>query len=124
MLSSRTKTLGQHYQALYLTLWVKIALTSFSLPQFNNNWATDLGGIHVRWFPASWTLRERKEREKFQAVAYDIPETVTSGTLWYDHAPTQLLYALGAKTFKIIQTGKGKRKLVVFFDKWRPCARS
>ncbi|RGB31059.1 hypothetical protein C1646_764522 [Rhizophagus diaphanus] len=27
---------------------------------FNNNWTTDLGGIPVRWFPASWTLRERK----------------------------------------------------------------
>ena len=47
-------------QHKYQTLRVKIALSSFALPQFNNFWTTDLGGIPVRWFPASWTLRERK----------------------------------------------------------------
>ncbi|CAB4427838.1 unnamed protein product [Rhizophagus irregularis] len=31
-------------------------------------WTTDLGGIPVRWFPARWTLKERKQREKFQAT--------------------------------------------------------
>ncbi|CAB4422568.1 unnamed protein product [Rhizophagus irregularis] len=45
-------------------------------------WTTDLGGILVRWFPASWTLRERKQREKFQAVIHDIPEEMTIATLW------------------------------------------
>ncbi|CAB4437112.1 unnamed protein product [Rhizophagus irregularis] len=47
-------------QHKYQTLRVKIALSSFALPQFNKYWTTDLGGIPVRWFPASWTLRERK----------------------------------------------------------------
>ncbi|PKY33879.1 hypothetical protein RhiirB3_453150 [Rhizophagus irregularis] len=40
------------------TFRVKIALSSFALPQFNKYWTTDLGdlgGIPVRWFPASWT---------------------------------------------------------------------
>ena len=55
-------------QHKYQTLRVKIVLNSFTLPQFNKFWTTDLGGIPVRWFPASWTLRERKQREKFQAV--------------------------------------------------------
>ncbi|PKY31120.1 hypothetical protein RhiirB3_448560 [Rhizophagus irregularis] len=48
----------------------------------------NLGGIPVRWFPASWTLRERKQREN-----------ITSA-------------------FKIIQTSKGRRKLVGYFENW------
>src|SRR5687768_505791 len=82
-----------------------IALFSFSLPQFNNNWTTDLGGIPICWFPASWSLRERKQREKFQAVSYDLLDYITTSEL-------------GVKSFKIVQTGKGKRKLVGFFEKW------
>ncbi|RGB36967.1 hypothetical protein C1646_757457 [Rhizophagus diaphanus] len=93
-------------QHKYQTLRVKIALSSFSLPQFNNNWTTDLGDIPVQWFPASWTLRERKQREKFQAVAYNIPEDVTTHTLWRDQKPTTYLCELGAKSFKIVQTGR------------------
>ncbi|CAB4404636.1 unnamed protein product [Rhizophagus irregularis] len=71
---SRVKTLGNAIkcsvkrQHKYQTLRVKIALSSFALPQFNKYWTTDLGGIPVRWFPASWTLRERKQREKFQRI--------------------------------------------------------
>ncbi|GBC43676.2 hypothetical protein GLOIN_2v1871772 [Rhizophagus irregularis DAOM 181602=DAOM 197198] len=68
-------------QHKYQTLRVKIALSSFSLPQFNKYWTTDLGGIPVRWFPASWTLRERKQREKLQAIIHDIPEDMTMATL-------------------------------------------
>ncbi|RGB35342.1 hypothetical protein C1646_814790 [Rhizophagus diaphanus] len=77
-------------QHKYQTLRVKIALSSFSLPQFNNNWTTDLGGI---------------------------PD-VTTYTLWQDQRSTTYLHELGAKSFKIIQTGKGKRKLVGYFKIW------
>ncbi|PKY59336.1 hypothetical protein RhiirA4_481992 [Rhizophagus irregularis] len=73
-------------QHKYQTLRVKIALFSFSLPQFNNNWATD-----------------------FQC----------DGFLQNDRKPTTYLCELGAKSFKIIQTGKGKRKLVGYFEKWK-----
>ena len=69
----------------------------------------------MRWFPASWTLRERKQREKFQAVIHDIPEEMTMATLWNDRKPTTFLTSCGASTFKIIQTSKGKRKLVGYF---------
>ncbi|RGB22537.1 hypothetical protein C1646_775921 [Rhizophagus diaphanus] len=77
-------------QHKYQTLRVKIALSSFSLPQFNNNWTTDLGGI---------------------------PD-VTTHILWRDQKPTTYLCELGAKSFKIVQTGKGKRKLVGYFETW------
>ncbi|RGB22612.1 hypothetical protein C1646_730227, partial [Rhizophagus diaphanus] len=36
------------HQHMYQTLRVKIALSSFSLPQFNKFWMMDLGGIPVR----------------------------------------------------------------------------
>ncbi|RGB24465.1 hypothetical protein C1646_773063 [Rhizophagus diaphanus] len=49
--------------------------------QFNKFWTTDLEGIPVRWFPASWTLQERKQREKFQAVIHDILAEITIATL-------------------------------------------
>ncbi|EXX67020.1 hypothetical protein GLOIN_2v1773466 [Rhizophagus irregularis DAOM 181602=DAOM 197198] len=77
-----------------------------------------LGGIPVRWFPASWTLRERKQREKFQAVIHDIPVDMTMATLWADRKPQLFLTMCGACAFKIIQTSKGKRKLVGYFENW------
>ncbi|CAB4425827.1 unnamed protein product [Rhizophagus irregularis] len=105
-------------QHKYQTLRVKIALSSFALPQFNKYWTTDLGGIPVRWFPASWTLRERKQREKFQAVIHNIPEDMTMATLWMDRKPCNFLMMCGASSFKIIKTSKGKRKLVAYFENW------
>ncbi|CAB4423745.1 unnamed protein product [Rhizophagus irregularis] len=111
-------------QHKYQTLRVKIALSSFALPQFNKYWTTDLGGIPVRWFPASWTLRERKQREKFQAVIHDIPEEMTMATLWTDRKPCDFLMTCGASAFKIIQTSKGRRKLVGYFENWETTLRA
>jgi len=70
----------------------------------------------VRWFPASWTLRERKQREKFQAVIHDIPEDMTMATLWKDRKPCEFLVQSSAHAFKIIQISKGRRKLVAYLD--------
>ncbi|EXX73219.1 hypothetical protein RirG_062150 [Rhizophagus irregularis DAOM 197198w] len=58
----KTIKLSLKRQHKYQTLRVKIVLNSFTLPQFTKFWTTDLGGIPVRWFPASWTLRERNNR--------------------------------------------------------------
>uniref|UniRef100_U9T7H1 Uncharacterized protein n=1 Tax=Rhizophagus irregularis (strain DAOM 181602 / DAOM 197198 / MUCL 43194) TaxID=747089 RepID=U9T7H1_RHIID len=114
----KTIKLSLKRQHKYQTLRVKIVLNSFSLPQFTKFWTTDLGGIPVRWFPASWTLRERKQREKFQAVIHDIPVDMTMATLWADRKPQPFLTTCGASAFKIIQTSKGKRKLVGYFENW------
>ncbi|GET53235.1 hypothetical protein GLOIN_2v1871772 [Rhizophagus irregularis DAOM 181602=DAOM 197198] len=111
-------------QHKYQTLRVKIALSSFVLPQFNKYWKTDLGGIPVRWFPASWTLRERKQCEKFQAVIHDIPEDMTMATLWMDRKPCEFLMKCGASSFKVIQTSKGRRKLVAYFENWETTLRA
>ncbi|CAB4423744.1 unnamed protein product [Rhizophagus irregularis] len=114
----QTIKLSVKRQHKYQTLRVKIVLNSFTLPQFNKFWTTDLGGIPVRWFPASWTLRERKQREKFQAVIHDIPEEMTMATLWSDRKPNTFLSSCSASAFKIIQISKGKRKLVGYFENW------
>ncbi|GET62707.1 hypothetical protein GLOIN_2v1871772 [Rhizophagus irregularis DAOM 181602=DAOM 197198] len=111
-------------QHKYQTLRVKIALFSFALSQFNKYWTTDLGGIPVRWFPASWTLRERKQREKFQAVIHDISEDMTMATLWMDRKPCEFLMKCSASSFKIIQTSKGRRKLVAYFENWETTLRA
>ncbi|PKC50667.1 hypothetical protein RhiirA1_485651, partial [Rhizophagus irregularis] len=102
----KTLKLSLKRQHKYQTLRVKIVLNSFSLPQFTKFWTTDLGGIPVRWFPASWTLRERKQCEKFQAVIHDIPVEMTMATLWADRKPQPFLMMCGVSAFKIIQTSK------------------
>jgi hypothetical protein len=57
MLSISIKT-----QKKYHSLCVRIELNLFKATAFDRkDWTTDLGGIPVRWFPASWTLKERKE---------------------------------------------------------------
>ncbi|GBC24582.1 hypothetical protein GLOIN_2v1871772 [Rhizophagus irregularis DAOM 181602=DAOM 197198] len=91
---------------------------------FNKYWTTDLGGIPVRWFPASWTLQERKQREKFQAVIHDILEDMTMAILWMDRKPCEFLIKCGASSFKIIQTSKGRRKLVAYFENWETTLRA
>ncbi|CAB4430973.1 unnamed protein product [Rhizophagus irregularis] len=110
-------------QRKYQTLRLKIELSTFRLAQFEVNenpvWTTDLGGIPVRWFPARWTLKERKQREKFQATIQKIPDSMTLATLWKDNHPHSFLIAIkGLKSFKIIQTAKGERKLIGYFEKW------
>ncbi|RGB27023.1 hypothetical protein C1646_769659 [Rhizophagus diaphanus] len=111
-------------QHKYQTLRVKIALSSFALPQFNKFWTTDLGGIPVRWFPTSWTLQERKQCEKFQAVIHDIPGEMIMATLWKDCKPTEFLMKCGASAFKLIQTSKERRKLVGYFENWETTLRA
>jgi hypothetical protein len=37
----------------------------------------------VRWYPATWSLHERKKRERFQAALYDIPDSMMAATLFY-----------------------------------------
>ncbi|CAB4429754.1 unnamed protein product [Rhizophagus irregularis] len=84
----KTIKLSLKRQHKYQTLRVKIVLNSFTLPQFNKFWTTDLG------------------------------EEMTMATLWVDRKPTAFLTTCGASAFKIIQTSKGKRKLVGYFENW------
>ena len=44
---------------------------------------------------------------------------MTIAALWKDHRPHSFLSAIkGLKSFKIIQTARGDRKLIGYFEKW------
>ncbi|PKK61462.1 hypothetical protein RhiirC2_760692, partial [Rhizophagus irregularis] len=45
-------------------------------------------------------------------------------TLWMDRKPNEFLMKCGASSFKIIQTSKGRRKLVAYFENWETTLRA
>ncbi|PKK63227.1 hypothetical protein RhiirC2_758537, partial [Rhizophagus irregularis] len=45
-------------------------------------------------------------------------------TLWMDCRPCEFLMKCGASSFKIIQTSKGRRKLVAYFENWETTLRA
>jgi hypothetical protein len=117
----KTLSISIKTQKKYHSLHVRIELNSFKAATFDRkDWTTDLGGIPVRWFPASWMLKKRKERERFQAAIMDVPESMTLETLWQGQKPTQFLAQMTGQAFKLVNTGKGKRKLIVYCKNWQP----
>jgi hypothetical protein len=83
------------------------------------DWCTLLGEVLVRWFPSEWNLKERKERERFQAVLQNLPEDLTLDKLIRNGQPTEFLNSLGFKSFKLVKTVNGKRKLIGYFESWQ-----
>jgi hypothetical protein len=115
----KTISISIKTQRKYHTVRVRSELNSFKQAAFKrHDWTTDLGGIPVRWFSAYWTLQDRKEREKYQAAIMNIPDTMNVTSLWTNRQPSQFLVNSGGKAFKIVQTGKGSRKLVVYYENW------
>ncbi|CAB4425818.1 unnamed protein product [Rhizophagus irregularis] len=49
---------------------------------------------------------------------------MTMATLWMDRKPCNFLMMCGASSFKIIQTSKGRRKLVGYFENWETTLRA
>ncbi|CAB4437111.1 unnamed protein product [Rhizophagus irregularis] len=49
---------------------------------------------------------------------------MTIATLWTDRKPCNFLMTCDASSFKIIQTSKGKRKLVGYFENWETTLRA
>ncbi|EXX73428.1 hypothetical protein RirG_060370 [Rhizophagus irregularis DAOM 197198w] len=45
-------------------------------------------------------------------------------TLWTDCKPGEFLMKCGASSFKVIQTSKGRRKLVAYFENWETILRA
>jgi len=108
-------------QRKYQTVRVKIVLTEAYLAAFfRGDWMVPLDNTMVRWFPATWSLAERKERERFQAVLRCIPDDLAPAA-FYDHTnncPKPFLQEAGLKAYKFITTVDKKRKLVGFFETW------
>ncbi|GES97036.1 hypothetical protein GLOIN_2v1871772 [Rhizophagus clarus] len=84
---------------------------------YEAQWMAPLAGIPTRWFPATWNLAERKERERFQAIIYDLPEVINTALLT---APQHLTFLseLNIKMFKEIKFPDGSRKIVRYFETW------
>jgi hypothetical protein len=78
-LRSWGKVISVHrkHQKKYSTVQVRIEMDDTARLAFDGeSWVAPLGKFFVRWFPAQWTLKERKKREIFQAVLYDVPDTI------------------------------------------------
>ena len=44
-------------------------------------WMAPLNALSVRWFPATWSLKERKERERYQVVIKNPPDDMNTTLL-------------------------------------------
>ena len=115
VISINTK-LHQKYQSV----WIKIEFNSFQLAKYTQgDWQVDLGKIPIRWFPISWSLKDRKEYERFQGVIEDLPPSFTTDLMWTDgHLHELLSTQSGLKAFKIVQYEGNRRKLIGYFDSW------
>ncbi|GBB91314.1 hypothetical protein RclHR1_18500003 [Rhizophagus clarus] len=103
----------------YLSARVRLIPDHKCLKCYNGgDWTVNLGGIPIRWFPASWNLSERKQREKFQAVVYNLPDDMTDASLFPNGRPHKFLLDSGIKSFKIVKEVDGSRKLIGYFDTW------
>ncbi|PKY39284.1 hypothetical protein RhiirA4_452449 [Rhizophagus irregularis] len=90
-------------QQKYTTVTVSVDLNKAALDLWNGGaWTASLGGIPVRWFPANWDLKQRKERERFQAVLIGVPATTNIATLYPDNPAHSILTPTGCKAFKLI----------------------
>ena len=84
-----------------------------------SSWTAYLNTIPVRIFPASWSLKEHKERARFQAASYDISDDITAKALFVkEQGSHKFLIDAGAKAFKIIKTNDGHRKIVLYLPTW------
>ena len=103
-------------QQKYVTLTVSIDLNQAAMKLWNDGaWTAPLGGLPVRWFPVNWDLKQRKERERFQAVLIGVPASTTTASLYPDNPAHSILTPTGCKAFKIIQD-RGTRKLITYYE--------
>jgi hypothetical protein len=117
ILWGNTISLLTRIQRKYQSVRIKIELNDFTYPKYRRgDWTIDLGGIPVRWFPAEWSIKDRKQHESFTAVLKDIPDSLTVQSIWQQGKLHELFESVHA--FKIIQEGK-ERRLIGYFKTWQ-----
>uniref|UniRef100_A0A1D1YKA8 Chromatin modification-related protein EAF3 n=1 Tax=Anthurium amnicola TaxID=1678845 RepID=A0A1D1YKA8_9ARAE len=110
-----TIQLSSKRQRKYQTIKVLIELNEEGFAAYQRGeWTVSLGGIPVRWFPGTYSLKERKHRERFVAIIKNLPEDMTTATL-YHGTPHQFLLNAKVNAFKIIKTADGSRKLLGYY---------
>lgn len=112
----KTISISTRVQKKYQTVRLHIEMASFQVTKFDRgDWMVDLGGLPVRWFPANWTLQERKKREAFQACIKNIPDSMNVENLWTPGTPHALFRDLKIQSWKIIQLSNKERRLLAYF---------
>ncbi|GBB93046.1 hypothetical protein RclHR1_00210042 [Rhizophagus clarus] len=69
-------------------------------------------------FPASWSLKERKEKERFQAVVQGPLDSFTADTLAVKEHLTNFINPLHIKVFKEVKNPDSTRKMIAYFESW------
>src|SRR5215472_2713670 len=104
-------------QKKYQTLRVTIEMYDTPFQVFmSGSWMVALGGIPVRWFPGYYTLKERKQRERFVSVMNNIPDSLTYDALYHGTSQNAFLKTACVKAIKIIKNPDGTRKMLGYYD--------
>ncbi|GBB94431.1 hypothetical protein RclHR1_23530001 [Rhizophagus clarus] len=91
---------------------------AFNTWEQDHLWIAPLGPVVVCWFPAFWSLKERKERERFQAVVQRPPDSFTADTLAVKEHLTNFINPLHIKAFKEVKNPDGTCKMIAYFKSW------
>ncbi|GES84239.1 hypothetical protein GLOIN_2v1765605 [Rhizophagus clarus] len=106
-------------QKKYKTVRYKLEIMhAFDTWERDHLWIAPLGPVVVRWFPASWSLKERKERERFQAVVQGPPDSFTADALAVKEHLTNFINPLHIKAFKEVKNPDSTRKMIAYFESW------
>lgn len=102
-------------QKKYLSVSIKIEFSTFQLAIWSRRaqesvWQTDLVGTSIRWFPAQWTLHERKTREKFQLALKDLPVILKQEDIWKDGKLVPFFSGMNIKAHKVVHMPDKTRK--------------
>ncbi|GBC02743.1 hypothetical protein RclHR1_04790012 [Rhizophagus clarus] len=104
-------------QKKYKTVRCKLEIMhAFDTWERDRLWIAPLGPVVVRWFPASWSLKERKERERFQAVVQGPPDSFTADALAVKEHLTNFINPLRIKAFKEVKNPDSTRKMIAYFE--------
>ncbi|GBC06410.1 hypothetical protein RclHR1_06800014 [Rhizophagus clarus] len=111
-------------QKKYQTARVRLTPNHNCLKTYNNgDWTVFLSSIPVRWFLATWSLSERKQREKFQAAITNIPEDMTIESLFPEGSSGPFINESNLQSFKIVQEQDSTRILISYFTTWEALSR-
>ncbi|GBB89622.1 hypothetical protein RclHR1_16360002 [Rhizophagus clarus] len=83
----------------------------------NKSWMALLNALPVQWFPAFWSLKERKERERYQVVIEHPPEDMNTTTLALKEN-INFLIQRDICMFKEVKFPDGSRKIIGYLSTW------
>ncbi|GBB91491.1 hypothetical protein RclHR1_18810001 [Rhizophagus clarus] len=95
----------------YLKIWGNIISVTVKKQK---NYKT----VRFRWFLATWSLQECKEREQFQTVVINPPDAMTASALFLKENLTNFINPLRIKAFKKVKNLNDQCKMIAYFEMW------